>query len=891
MKNKFIRFLSIVIIGFMFLACENPAGDTDSNSTNKNSSGNNSTSQQQNGGGSKDNSGGKQQGDSGKQSGGGTQQVDKDKQTDSDDTKTEQNKSEDEEKETQPEVKKNIGVKFNFEGAQALAKLEEKQNGSRAATNVDDLGDLVKIMADGSMENAITVGENCSLSDIVAIYKSPLETSNDVFIVFNSESTIGYEEVEKEYDWGEKYIDKQEIRVGQLICLHEDGSIADILRKENSTGQGYSHVSLKTESVTFDTAGNVYFISSDNGDMIYQYNPATDELTKMVAAVENTYYEKMQIDDEGQWIFVSGSRNSSYFLRAIPINNPNGFVNIFYSSNEQIGTDKWSYDNKNGKMYFIVNDGNKTGLFSATKSGGFRDKTFIHSSVGDGFENDLFECIQVYTASKDKNWTSSFKTNGVFDAAKTVQKILDALPSRYDHETKEYKKITIDDIDIRFDKYHSSTDCLKAIAVLTAGKKNEEAFKALDNSLGKIFLYEMYGKNEDGKNWFEYVSGEGYYNNFLADILYVKDTDTLLVDSDEVIYTYYDYAYNEDYSYTYDENGNIKFEMKSIKGSDCIQKNENGFYSDWGRFEYITQGSDYGSNIITYAFSPKYYNSDGTINSAAILNYFYSFCNVKGTKEFTLNAYKDDAIYGSIYTNLKNEEAIEWINSNVERLNLFGQLLGIKEGYDSTTEKSIIQLYYSPFMNFLSKTCFIAGTNQKAVTWNWDYEINESSIPYSYYLWASEKGKLTSTDTGVYYEYYNTSGTDPYYYIVQVADSDGKLVELINKLPLPAGKVVKSEKNNDRILLQYSVMDDNGAELGYHHIYSVEMATGKVTNCFDNVPNRNNLEVVSFNSAGDLLYYSAVRGTSVENGIVNIVTNEYNPLTVQRKMVAVYTFN
>ena len=68
------------------------------------------------------------------------------------------------------------------------------------------------------------------------------------------------------------------------------------------------------------------------------------------------------------------------------------------------------------------------------------------------------------------------------------------------------------------------------------------------------------------------------------------------------------------------------------------------------------------------------------------------------------------------------------------------------------------------------------------------------------------------------------------------------------------------------------------------------METGEVTNCFDNVPNRNSLEVVSFNTAGDLLYYSAVRGTAVENGIVNIVTNEYNPLTIQRKMVAVYTF-
>ena len=62
-----------------------------------------------------------------------------------------------------------------------------------------------------------------------------------------------------------------------------------------------------------------------------------------------------------------------------------------------------------------------------------------------------------------------------------------------------------------------------------------------------------------------------------------------------------------------------------------------------------------------------------------------------------------------------------------------------------------------------------------------------------------------------------------------------------------------------------------------------------MTNCFENVPNRNGLEVVTFSAAGDMLYYSAVRGTSVENGIVRISTNEYNPLSVTRKMVAVYT--
>ena len=225
---------------------------------------------------------------------------------------------------------------------------------------------------------------------------------------------------------------------------------------------------------------------------------------------------------------------------------------------------------------------------------------------------------------------------------------------------------------------------------------------------------------------------------------------------------------------------------------------------------------------------------------------------------------------------MTNEDAIKWLASDIERLILLSDLMYNMGWFD-----------YYKFMNFLSKTCFIAGTAKKAISWNCETLTGMDPIYYR----NGDGKRITLTDGGIYYEFYNTSGINPYYYIVQLTDSNGKVVELVNKLPLPSGKVVKSEKNNDRILLQYSVMDSNGAELGYHHIYSVEMATGEVINCFDNVPNRNSLEVITFNSAGDLLYYSAVRGTSIENGIVNILTNEYNPLSVQRKMVAVYTFN
>ncbi len=808
MKKSILKMCSILMVSLMLFACANSAGDSSSGS-------------------------GSDSGEAGSSSGSGS----------SGGSGNSGNSS-------APTVTKQVGVQFDFANAKALAKLESKKDSNRAVSSVDDLGDLVKILEDGSMENAITVGENCSLSDIVAIYKSPLETSQDIFIVFSGESTLGYQDEKITDQWGNTYTEQRAIRVGQLICLHSDGSIADILKKENSTDYWNNHMSLNTDSVTFDAKGNLYFISRDTGDLIYQYNPSTNELTKMVAAVEGTWYDKMQIDGEGQWIFVSGSRSSAHFLRAIPINNPNSPVNIYFSSNDEIKSDKWAYDDKNGIIYFIVNDGNKEGLFTASKAKGFRDKSFYHSYVGDGFENDLFQAFHLWCP--DFYWRNNFITEGEFDSSKVIDEILG---KSYPYEGN-YKKLTREEVDIRFDKYWTASDSLKALAVLTRGKKNEEAIEALNNTVGLRALENVSGKDIDGNDWFENVRDSGYRHNFLADILYVKGTDILLVDSD-------------------DEDKKKIFGLQS-----------NGLFSSKDTQWLVNSDSDYNDKISTFGFSDIFYNNDKSLKSSSLKDKFFDYCNVPGSKEFRLTSFKDNLKYKELYSTLTNEDAIEWIASDPERLNLFGEYAGMSYKYNKEVGKNNIVLDYASFMKMLSTTCFISGTNEKAITWNCD---ESCEIPYDHwYGWY--EAKISSTDSGIYYEYYNTSGTDLFYYIVQIADSNGKLVELINKLPLPAGKVVRSEKNKERVVLQYSIMNDTGSELGYHHIYAIDMETGEVTNCFDNVPNRNSLEVVSFNVADDLLYYSAVRGTAVENGIVNIVTNEYNPLSVQRKMVAVYTF-
>ncbi len=79
---------------------------------------------------------------------------------------------------------------FDFSKAKAIVAVDKESSGrvafsinSRTATTQDssiDDAPLLKILADGSFESAITMSDGAKLANIVAIYKSPLENSNDI---------------------------------------------------------------------------------------------------------------------------------------------------------------------------------------------------------------------------------------------------------------------------------------------------------------------------------------------------------------------------------------------------------------------------------------------------------------------------------------------------------------------------------------------------------------------------------------------------------------------------------------------------------------------------------------------------------------------------------------
>lgn len=237
------------------------------------------------------------------------------------------------------------------------------------------------------------------LSKMSAVYKSPV--SEDVFVVFEDFSQLGWDGTEKP------------TTIGSLICVHADGTVADILKVRDSWNL-YTNYMRDPTQITFDALGNLYFIACDYydsngnyinnaGQVIYKFEPSSDTLTTMVAEVDGTRYEKLQITNDGAWILVQGTRNnfSTYFLRAIPASNPNNFVNIFYSSTNSIQSDKWIYDDNSGLLCYVATDGNGQGLYTVSKRGGFSDKQFRGYNIGgspyDWFKDFYDGNINAYT--------------------------------------------------------------------------------------------------------------------------------------------------------------------------------------------------------------------------------------------------------------------------------------------------------------------------------------------------------------------------------------------------------------------------------------------------------------------------------------------------------------
>ncbi len=757
------------------------------------------------------------------------------------------------------------GLKFDFSNAKAIVAVD-KDSLSRAAysrnaravedSSIDD-SPLLKILADGSFESAITLAENANLATVKEIYKSPLEGSNDIFVVFDGQSWF-YEKKVTVDENGNTVDSQQEYKtLGQLLCIHEDNTIADILRIDNGSDSynvTYQRLDLYN-GIKFDDAGNLYYMartynSSDSYSIIYKFDPKTNEITKLTAGVAGTEYNSFKITGDGQIIFVEGSRwnsgSSAKFLRAIPVQNPNNYFNIYYNSSNS-DLQNWVYDETNQIMYYV----NNNGLYKSVRNGNsFDDGEFIaYDTSTDLYWDSYFAKEYTYITYWNTNEVSYYNGTDYVDlkivnddGTLIPENVVEYIVGSVRDSATDFISISTDDVDVRFDIF-KDIEGYEDIYNATKGLKNADAIKALDTfKLRNLLLYSAFGDGyySYGKNYISSSSSSGYKHNFLADILYVKETDTLLCNSEKPVNS-----------------------STEVKGTEYFQKNGN-YYNDDGRYcsdALFNYTYKYGFTSV----NNSYLKADASVDCAKILKDAFSKCHTHGEKEFRLDCFKGDETYGKLYSELTDEAALEWITADDERLFWFGN------AFCETTDYSFADLF------------FIKGTDDPAykpavqsVWYSWD--IKDYTIGDDGSLW----GRYTNTDSSY--------SSEKYFYFVKIIDSDGCLLNEFNKVDLPEGKVSQTIENDGSLYMKYSLLNKNGEETGYHQIYKVDFSDSNATNLFKNVPNNERLEVVSFSVGADRLYYSAVRGTAVENGEVCISTNEYNPLTITKKLSAIYTF-
>ncbi len=766
------------------------------------------------------------------------------------------------------------GLKFDFSNAKAIAAVD-KDSLSRAAysinaravedSSVDD-SPLLKILEDGSFESAITLAENANLATIRAIYKSPLKDSNDIFVVFDGQSYFYDTKVTVDEDGNEINSQTEAKTLGQLICIHDDNTIADILKiTDSSDPYNNSYQNLDTDKgIMFDASGNLYYMartwnSSGNISVVYKFEPETNEITQLTASVPDTNYSSFKISADGQIIFVQGTRWSSTtnttFLRAIPVQNPNNFSNIYYSSSDSF-LYSWVYDENNGIMYYVT----EKGLYKSKRSGdSFTDAELMGEYTACYLNYDsYFYGGGKYVANWTRGELSYTDYNG--NGWKSVKiKIVDENDNLIPENAVEYivgentydsvyidgygrvSLSYIEDVDIRFDVF-KDIEGYEEIYEATKGLKNAEAIKALDTFKLRNLLYDAFqnGYYSYSKN---YVSTyNGYKHNFLADILYVKGTDILLCNSDELV------------------------KDSTIKGTEYF--NKDGDYYCSNGYEVVARMLSSNWEHGFTSVKDSYLKSDDSIDSAKILKDAFSNCYTHGEKEFRLDCFKNDDKYGMLYSELTDEDALDWLASDDERLFWFGN--AILERWDG---ENYVSSY--PFSDFF----YIKGSDKPA------YKPIAQSVFYD-----NIKDYTINEDGSLWGRYENTTASEKYFYFVQITDYDGCLINEFTEVDLPEGKVSQTIEDNGSLYMKYALLNSNGEETGFHQIYKVDLSDSSYKNLFDNVPNRERLEVVSFSVGADRLYYSAVRGTAVENGVVKISTNEYNPLEITKKLSAIYTF-
>lgn len=737
---------------------------------------------------------------------------------------------------------------FNVGELNALAIA--KGDGNRSSRNATTDGMIVKILADGSVENFISLPDGASLSPVNFIARSPSSNASEIYIVFTNTSW-----------WSEGYGSSyNSYSLGQLVCVKDDGSYIDVLKKDDGDYK-WLYNSSSQDSIAFDEVGGMYYLVSEgngnsNTNMIYKFNPTTGESGVLTQAIQNTYYDKMQVSKDGAWIFTKANRwsndnnNNTSYLRAIPTANPQDFINIFYSSGNNSWLNDWCYDDDNQTFYYIMdgtlfavklengtfNKDNRVALFGNSNNSG--DTWFDNGDIFSWSNGQIITwrgCNEIYNSNN--NHTYYFRNPDSLKSEVQPQEILDYLYARacdsLNVSWDDWVSTEKDKYEIRFDKFENVSG-YEVLATITKGKSDLELIKALvDNNIEET-LYNLlesnYSSNPDGWYACNQFFSNFYDHNFFADVLYLKGTNTNISSDLFIKQTW---------------GGTTKFASMGLENYNLLQ-------TSWG-------------NGIKWK---KDFYEGNDLDPAKVLECFASYCGRSASEiDFSLECFKNDKKYSMLYTDLKNEEAITFLNTTAKMQKL-NDYLNDDDLYDRNSNGAA---------HFLLNTCFKKGTKDSAYFWRSSNGNNGS-------IWWGNVNKLTPSYQKSLYGVFSGNSNG----LIKILDKDGNPFGTFEG-ELNSYKITDIVSAPNGFYFKRALLDNADEESGYHQIMYYDVVNSTCTNYFDKVSDNTSLEVISFSAGSDCVYYSAAKGFDIINGKIDLKTKAVTILSSNTKLTQIIT--
>ena len=285
---------------------------------------------------------------------------------------------------------------FNMKGALALGSTTGKN--SRAAEENDGTLVLKKITTDGSeyvlnFENANT--ENFLVRHVV---KDPYDASTDVYVVLDHPAYIT--------DNG--LFPTQELYLGQIIAIHEDGSYTSFPQWHNNNDYGWLSSTSQTDcdrSISFDEDGNMYYIYDQelynsgkylgSFENLYKYNPNTRENTVISNSPEGSH-PVYQISGSHEWGVLETHKNSYNDLDIYSLDGKSNKIHINTYEKYTYSSDYcYTFHNKKDILYYEAVNPETEGpaLYKLeAKDGTFslEDKVLLLDGFGDFYDKTSF---------------------------------------------------------------------------------------------------------------------------------------------------------------------------------------------------------------------------------------------------------------------------------------------------------------------------------------------------------------------------------------------------------------------------------------------------------------------------------------------------------------------